>query len=95
MSDLLDPGYDQFLRELKDRIRTAQVRAALAVNRELVLLYWQIGRVILERQHQQSWGTKVIDRLAKDLQREFPDMKGFSTRNLKYMRTFAGAYPKS
>jgi predicted nuclease of restriction endonuclease-like (RecB) superfamily len=93
MSDLLDPEYDQFLRELKDRIRTAQVMAALAVNRELVLLYWQIGREILERQHQQSWGTKVIDRLAKDLQREFPDMKGFSTRNLKYMRAFAEAYP--
>jgi predicted nuclease of restriction endonuclease-like (RecB) superfamily len=85
--------YEDFLRDLKERIRTAQVRAALAVNRELVLLYWQIGRDILSRQQQQSWGAKVIEKLSKDLQKEFPDMKGFSSRNLKYMRTFAEAYP--
>jgi len=85
--------YNNFLRVLKDRIRTAQVRAALAVNRELVLLYWQIGWEILNRQQQQGWGAKVIDRLAKDLKKEFPDMQGFSTRNLKYMRSFAEAYP--
>jgi predicted nuclease of restriction endonuclease-like (RecB) superfamily len=85
--------YEDFLRDLKDRIRTAQVRAALAVNRELVLLYWQIGRDILSRQQQQGWGAKVIEQLAKDLQQEFPDMKGFSSRNLKYMRAFAEAYP--
>jgi predicted nuclease of restriction endonuclease-like (RecB) superfamily len=64
----------------------------LAVNRELVLLYWQIGRDILARQQQQGWGAKVIDSLAKDLQREFPEMKGFSSRNLKYMRAFAQSY---
>jgi predicted nuclease of restriction endonuclease-like (RecB) superfamily len=85
--------YDILLRELKDCIRTAQVRAALAVNRELVLLYWKIGREILTRQQQQGWGAKVIDKLAKDLQKEFPEMKGFSPRNLKYMRAFAEAYP--
>jgi predicted nuclease of restriction endonuclease-like (RecB) superfamily len=86
-------NYDDFLRDLKERIRSAQVRAALSVNRELVLLYWQLGRDILTRQRQQGWGAKVIDRLASDLQKEFPDMKGFSPRNLKYMRAFAEAYP--
>lgn len=86
-------AYDVFLRELKEHIRTAQIRAALAINRELVLLYWQIGQEILTRQQQQGWGAKVIDKLAKDLQQEFPEMKGFSPRNLKYMRSFAGAYP--
>ena len=69
------------------------MRAALSVNRELVLLYWQLGQDILTRQRQQGWGAKVIDRLARDLQKEFPDMKGFSPRNLKYMRAFAEAYP--
>lgn len=88
-----EDGYDSFLQDLKQRIRTAQVRAALAVNRELVLLYWQIGKEILARQQQQGWGAKVVDRLAKDLQKEFSDMKGFSSRNLKYMRAFAEAYP--
>jgi predicted nuclease of restriction endonuclease-like (RecB) superfamily len=86
--------YDRFLQDLKDRIRKAQVRAALAVNCELVLLYWQIGRDILIRQQHQGWGAKVIDRLAHDLQSEFPGIKGFSARNLKYMRAFAEAYPE-
>jgi predicted nuclease of restriction endonuclease-like (RecB) superfamily len=70
------------------RIHTAQQRATLAVNRELVLLYWQIGRDILARQAAQGWGAKVIERLAQDLRTAFPDMKGFSPRNLKYMRAF-------
>jgi len=65
------------------------VRAALAVNRELVLLYWQIGREILGRQKQEGWGAKVIARLAQDLKQEFPEMKGLSSRNLNYMRAFA------
>jgi len=85
-------GYDDFLRDLKQRIRTAQVRAVLAVNRSLVLLYWQIGRDILTRQQQQGWGAKVIERLSADLRSSFPEMKGFSPRNLKYMRAFAEAY---
>ncbi|MEG4226806.1 PDDEXK nuclease domain-containing protein [Microcoleus sp. N9_B2] len=84
--------YNIFLRELKERIRNAQVRAAISVNRELVLLYWQIGQDILNRQQQQGWGTKVIDNLAADLQKAFPEMKGFSSRNLKYMRSFAETY---
>jgi predicted nuclease of restriction endonuclease-like (RecB) superfamily len=86
-------GYDQFLDALKQRIRAAQVRAGLAVNQELILLYWQIGHDILARQQEQGWGARVIDRLAADLQRAFPEMKGFSPRNLRYMRAFAEAWP--
>ncbi|MCB2021551.1 MAG: DUF1016 family protein [Burkholderiaceae bacterium] len=86
-------GYAEWLAELKRRIHTVQQRATLAVNRELVLLYWQIGRDVLARQAEQGWGAKVIDRLAKDLRAAFPDMKGFSPRNLKYMRAFADAWP--
>jgi len=86
-------GYSDWLVELKTRIHSAQQRATLAVNRELVLLYWQIGRDILVRQAEQGWGAKVIDRLAHDLRTAFPTMKGFSPRNLKYMRAFAEAWP--
>lgn len=86
-------GYAAWLTELKIRIHTAQQRATLAVNRELVLLYWQIGRDILARQAEQGWGAKVIERLAEDLRLAFPEMKGFSPRNLKYMRAFAQAWP--
>ena len=89
----LPPDYADWLIELKTRIHHAQQRAALAVNRELVLLYWQIGRDILARQAQQGWGAKVIERLAQDLRAAFPDMKGFSRANLMYMRAFAEAWP--
>ena len=88
-------GYADWLAELKARIHAAQQRATLAVNRELVLLYWQIGRDILARQAEQGWGAKVIERLAHDLRTAFPDMKGFSPRNLKYMRAFAEAWPEA
>lgn len=91
--DLIPSGYDGLLHDLKVRVQQAQVRAVLSVNRELILLYWQIGREILDRQRAQGWGAKVIDRLATDLRREFPEMKGFSARNLKYMREFAETYP--
>jgi len=90
----LPAGYAKLLESLKARIREAQVRAALSVNRELVTLYWHIGREILQRQQREGWGAKVIDRLALDLRREFPEMKGFSPRNLKYMRAFAEAWPE-
>ncbi len=88
-------GYTEWLSELKNRIHSAQQRATLALNRELVLLYWQIGRDILARQAEQGWGAKVIERLAHDLRTAFPDMKGFSPRNLKYMRAFAEAWPEA
>jgi len=83
-------GYADWLADLKGRIHTAQQRATLAVNRELVLLYWQIGRDILARQAEQGWGAKVIERLAHDLRAAFPEMKGFSPRNLKW--AFMGRY---
>lgn len=95
MNRSLQPeGYEDFLQELKQRIRTAQVRAAVAVNRELILLYWHIGRDILNRQVRAGWGAKVIDRLAADLRSEFPDIKGFSRTNLLYMRAFAETWPE-
>jgi predicted nuclease of restriction endonuclease-like (RecB) superfamily len=94
VNEQLPQDYPVFLQGLKERIRQAQVRAALSVNRELVLLYWQIGREILNRQEQEGWGARVIDRLAQDLRQAFPQMKGFSPRNLKYMRAFAQAYPE-
>ncbi|MBK7780822.1 MAG: DUF1016 family protein [Ardenticatenia bacterium] len=90
----LPADYVAWLAELKARIHAAQQRATLAVNRELVLLYWQIGRDILARQGMEGWGAKVIERLAQDLRSAFPDMKGFSPRNLKYMRAFAEAWPE-
>lgn len=97
MSDNVQPvlpaRYAEFLTEIKQKIQGAQLRASLAVTRELVLLYWQIGREILERQQRERWGAKVIDRLAGDLKTAFPDMRGFSSRNLKYMRAFAEAWP--
>ncbi|MCY7286164.1 MAG: PDDEXK nuclease domain-containing protein [Cyanobacteria bacterium CAN_BIN43] len=90
---LFSENYDDFLRSLKHRIRSAQAKAALSVNQELTLLYWQIGGEVLQRQQKNQWGTQVIERLARDLRREFPDMKGFSPRNLAYMKAFAEAYP--
>jgi predicted nuclease of restriction endonuclease-like (RecB) superfamily len=86
-------GYAEWLKDLKARIRAAQLQASVTVNRELVVIYWQIGQDILERQAREGWGTKVIDRLAQDLRTAFPGMKGFSSRNLKYMRAFAEAWP--
>ncbi len=92
-ADLLPAGYDELLGRLKERVRSARLGAGLAVNREMILLYWQIGRDILQRQADQGWGAKVIDRLAADLRRAFPKMTGFSPRNLKYMRAFGAAWP--
>jgi len=86
-------GYADWLTDLKTRIHAAQQRATLAVNHELVLLYWQIGHDILARQAEQGWGAKVIVRLAHDLRAAFPEMKGFSRANLMYMRAFAKAWP--
>jgi predicted nuclease of restriction endonuclease-like (RecB) superfamily len=88
------PGtYSTFLADTKQRIRNARFQASLSVNRELVLLYWSIGRDILTRQSSEGWGTRVIDRLATDLRHAFPELTGFSARNLKYMRSFAEVWP--
>ena len=92
-SPLLPDGYASWLNQLKRDIAQARQRAALAVNAELITLYHRIGSEIQQRQHQQGWGAKVIDRLAHDLKDAFPDMRGWSTSNLKYMRFFAQNCP--
>lgn len=89
----LPPDYAQWLSSLKQRIRGARQRALLAVNDGQIRLYHDIGRDILNRQSEQGWGAKVIDHLAADLQAAFPGMKGFSARNLKYMKVFAQECP--
>ena len=86
--------YPTFLTDLKTRIRQAQLKATISVNWEHILLYWKIGKDILSNQEKLGWGSKVIDQLSQDLRKEFPDMKGFSVRNLKYMQAFAAAHPK-
>lgn len=91
---VLPENYGEFLESLKQRVRSSQVRAALAVNQEMILLYWQIGQEIVSNTNKKKWGSKVIDRLSKDLKQEFPEMSGFSPRNLQYMRSFAVAYPE-
>ena len=92
--DLLPADYPEFLAEVKSRIVAARTRAVLAANRALIELYWEIGREILRREQREGWGSKVIDRLAADLRREFPDMTGLRRSNLKYMRAFAEAWPE-
>ena len=90
----LPDGYAELLEDLKSRIRTARVKAMLAVNRELVLLYWQIGQSIVERQRAEGWGKAIIERLATDIQAAFPGLKGFSPSNIWRMRAFYLAYTK-
>ena len=90
--NIIGQEYNQLLNDLKQRVASSRYKAALNVNKELILLYHHIGIQILEAQAKQGWGAKVIDQLSKDLSAEFPEMKGFSTRNLKYMRKFAHEY---
>jgi predicted nuclease of restriction endonuclease-like (RecB) superfamily len=90
----LPRDYPRFLLELKERIRSAQVKAALSVNRELIELYWDLGRQVVERQRQGKWGTAVIERLSRDLRAEFPGIKGFSPQNIWQMRAFYRAWPE-
>lgn len=89
----LPADYAALLDDLKKRIVTERLRATLAANAAMVMLYWDIGRSILERQRKEGWGAGVIDRLSADLRDSFPDMRGLSPRNLKYMRKFAQAWP--
>lgn len=88
-----EESYRDLLEELKGRIRSSQIKAAIAVNHEMIRLYWQIGKEILSRLQEERPRARVVKRLAQDLKAEFPGMKGFSVRNLTYMRTFASAYP--
>lgn len=89
---LLPEGYAVFWADVKRRVQMAQVRATLAANEELISLYWDIGRAIHEKQAAQGWGAKIIDQLAMDLRREFPDFQGFSRTNIYRMRAFYVAW---
>ena len=89
----LPMDYQTTLADLKKRIANERLRVTLSANAAMVLLYWDIGKIILARQEKQGWGAKIIDRLSEDLKEAFPEMRGFSPRNLKYMRTFAEQWP--
>ena len=90
----LPENYEAVLGEINRRIQKERLRVVMAANSAMVMLYWDIGRLILERQEHEGWGAKVIDRLSTDLREAFPDMQGLSPRNLKYMRAFATAWPE-
>lgn len=90
---LIDNTYISILETLKNKIRQSRYNASKAVNIELLKLYWEIGDTIIRQQNEQGWGAKIIDNLSRDLRLEFPDFKGVSVRNLKYMKAFAEAYP--
>ncbi len=89
----IETDYQTVLTNLKKKILHSQYKAVQSVNKELVLLYWDIGHTILRHQSEKGWGARIIDTLSNDLRRSFPDMKGFSVRNLKYMRRFSSVYP--
>src|SRR5690349_1166023 len=89
---IINKDYTSFLESLKERVSSSRYIASLQVNRELILLYHHIATEILKSQANNGWGAKVIDQLSRDLKTAFPEMKGFSPRNLKYMRKFAEEY---
>lgn len=91
-NSIINQDYTSFLEDLKNRVASSRYKAALSVNKELILLYHHMGSEILKSQEKHGWGAKIIDQLSRDLQSAFPEMKGFSTRNLKYMRKFAEEY---
>ena len=92
MSILSNNYYMSFLKEIKEKILSARLRAYRGLNRELIHLYWEIGRTIIERQKQHDWGQSVVEKLARDLCREFPNLQGYSSRNLWDMRRFYDTY---
>jgi len=89
----LKRSYQSAIEDLKLEISRSREKAVFSVNKELILLYWKIGKKILEMQEKEGWGTKVVDQISLDLRNHFPEIKGFGTRNLKYMRKFAAEYP--
>ena len=90
--NIVDKNYKILITDLKRRVGESRYRATLSVNKELILLYHHIGKEILKAQEENGWGAKVIEEVSKDLRLAFPEMKGFSERNLKYMRKFAKEY---
>ena len=94
MNEIIDSkDYLTFLNDIKQDIQNSRVKAALSINKELILLYWRIGKEVLQRKKEQGWGSEVVKALSQDLKHEYPDIKGFGERNLVYMQTFAAAYP--
>ncbi len=89
----LDKNYKDFLSGIKDRLRTAQIRAALAANSELIKFYWQLGADLIEKQKAYKWGEHFLEQFSHDMRQAFPEMQGFSKRNLEHMRRFASFYP--
>lgn len=89
----IEKNYTSILDSLKEKIRLARQKAAIAVNTELLFIYWEIGNEIALQEKNEGWGAKTVEKLSKDLKAEFPDMKGLSPRNLRYMREFAIAWP--
>ncbi|MFI5193961.1 MAG: DUF1016 N-terminal domain-containing protein [Chitinophagales bacterium] len=90
--DIFDADYKKWLTELKSKIRSAQLKAAIAVNSTLIGFNWELGKMISEKQNETQWGDKMIDQLSKNLKTEFPDMSGLSTTNLKYCKRFYNFY---
>ena len=86
-------SYAQFIEKLKDKIQQQRISIVLNANTSMICLYWNIGQAILQKQADEGWGAKVIDRIAADIKAAFPEMSGFSPRNIKYMRKFAQCWP--
>ena len=91
---MLDKDYISFLNEIKNKIKTAQIKAVIKVNEELLRLYWDIVKMIISKQKESKWGDGIIEKISNDLKKEFPNMKGFSVRNLKYMKQWYLFYEK-
>lgn len=89
----VDQGYKYFLSDIKTRLQQAQIRAALAVNSELIKFYWELGRELIQKQKAHQWGSRFLDQFSHDMRQAFPEMQGFSVTNLKRMRLFAQSYP--
>lgn len=92
MIQIIDDDYKKWILEIKSKIRSAQMKAALSVNAALIEFYWDLGRMISEKQASASWGSKLIERVAADLKTDFPEMKGLSNSNLKYCKRFYEFY---
>ncbi len=91
---VLSKDYIQFIASLKEKIRLAQIKGSIAVNKELIKLYWEIGKDVVRKQEKKEWGSHVLEKVAKDLQNEFPGVEGFSRRNMFRMKSFYQAYEK-
>ena len=91
-SNTIAKGYDVWIRSIKERVQQARFKALMMANAEQILLYWDVGHEILEKQNAEGWGSKIVERMSVDLKTAFPDMKGWSRSNLMYMRQFAEAW---